>query len=229
MIISQFKDGYRYNSDTIMLYYFALSLKLKGEILEVGAGSGVLGLLLKREIPKLKVTLMDIQEDNIKLCKHNALANELDCDIIHGDFREYKSDKRFDTIISNPPFYHDGVIKSENEHLNISRYASNLSLKELIKNSSSHLKSHGSLIFCYDAKQIMKIAKILHEYKFSITKLKFIYPKVGKSAKVVLIEAKKSSKSLCDIESPFYLSDEFGYTKEAQAMFKNTNLESRDF
>lgn len=229
MIISQIKDGYRYNSDTIMLYHFALKLKLRGEILEVGAGSGVLGLLLKREFEKANVTLMDIQKENAELCKYNAVANSLNCDIIHTDFREYRSDKRFDTIISNPPFYHDGVIKSENMHLNISRYASNLSLEDLIKNSSTHLKSHGNLIFCYDAKQIMEIVQILYKFKFCMTKLKFIYPKIGKSAKVVLVEAKKSSKSLCDTESPFYLSDENGYTKEAKELFKKANLESRDF
>ena len=50
MIIYQLKDGYRYNSDTIMLYNFIFDISPKGNILEVGAGCGVLGLLLKRDL-----------------------------------------------------------------------------------------------------------------------------------------------------------------------------------
>ena len=54
MIIYQLKDGYRYNSDTIMLYNFIFDISPKGDILEVGAGCGVLGLLLKRDLKKCK-------------------------------------------------------------------------------------------------------------------------------------------------------------------------------
>lgn len=228
MILYQLKDGYRYNSDTLMLYKFAISLNLRGDILEVGTGCGVLGLLLKRDLKNANLTLMDIQKDNVALCQKNALVNEISCEILEGDFNSFKSSKRFDTIISNPPFYHDGVIKSENSHLSISRYSNNLSLKSLISNANSHLKPNGNLILCYDAKQLMDIVVLFDEFKLRITKLKFIYPKIGKNAKVVLLEAKKNSKSLCDIEMPFYLSDEFGYTKEASEIFKSVSLESRD-
>ncbi|CZE47829.1 tRNA1(Val) (adenine(37)-N6)-methyltransferase [Campylobacter geochelonis] len=228
MVISQFKDGYRYNSDTIMLYDFALSLKLSGEILEVGSGSGVLGLLLKRDLKNTLITMIDIQDENIALSIQNSRENSLSCDIIQADFSKFKSDKRFDHIISNPPFYHDGVRQSQNKHLQISRYASNLSLENLISNSSSHLKSHGSLVFCYDAKQLMYIAHLLKQSKFALTKLKFVYPKKGKSAKLALIEAKKSSRSLCEVLENIYLSDENGYAKEAHEIFKKANLTSKD-
>ncbi|PSM51280.1 tRNA m6A37 methyltransferase [Campylobacter blaseri] len=228
MIIYQFKDGYRYNSDTIMLYHFTKDLKPKGKILEVGAGSGVLGLLLARDLKDSNVTLLDIQKENINLCIKNSKVNNIECEIIEADYKSFKSNERFDLIVSNPPYYHDGVRKSENEHLSISRYSSNLSLENLIKNSSSHLKSHGSLVFCYDAKQLMYISHLLLENKFSMTKLKFIYPKKGKSAKVVLAEAKKSSKSLCNVMESIYLSDDSGYSKEAYRIFKEANLESVD-
>jgi len=46
MIITQPKNGYRYNSDTMFLYDFIREGGVRGEVLEVGCGSGVLGLLL---------------------------------------------------------------------------------------------------------------------------------------------------------------------------------------
>lgn len=229
MILYQLKDGYRYNSDTLMLYKFALSLNLRGEILEVGAGCGVLGLLLKRDLKNVNLTLMDIQKENISLCKKNSEINGIECEIIESDFGSFKSEKRFDTIISNPPYYHDGVIKSQNSHLGISRYSKNLSLESLIINSNIHLKPNGNLVLCYDAKQIMDIVVLFHKCKLRLTRLKFIHPKTTKSAKVALIHAKKNSRSLCEIEPAFYLSDEFGYTKQASEIFKNANLQSRDF
>lgn len=111
MIIYQLKDGYRYNSDTIMLYNFIFDINPRGDILEVGAGCGVLGLLLKRDLKNANLTLMDIQKENIKLCEINSNENRLDINTILADFKEFKSDKRYDAIISNPPYYHDGVIK----------------------------------------------------------------------------------------------------------------------
>lgn len=229
MILYQLKDGYRYNSDTLMLYDFALSLNLKGEILEIGTGCGVLGLLLKRDLKDANLTLMDIQKENIMLCKENSQINGIECEILEGDFSSFKSSKRFDTIISNPPYYHDGVIKSQNPHLSISRYSKNLSLENLIINSNTHLKPNGNLVLCYDAKQLMDIIVLFHMCKLRLTRLKFIHPKVGKSAKVALIEAKKNSRSLCEIEPAFYLSDENGYTKQASEIFKSANLQSMDF
>lgn len=228
MIIYQLKNGYRYNSDTLMLYDFLFKLKPKGKVLEVGAGSGVLGLLLARDLPNTQITMLDIQKQNIELCIKNSNENEIKCNIIEADYTNFKSDERFEFIVSNPPYYHDGVKKSQNEHLNISRYSSNLTLDKFIQNSSSHLKPHGSLVFCYDAKQLMYISHLLLESKFSMTKLSFIYPKKGKSAKIALIEAKKSSKSLCDVLESIYLSDEIGYSKEASLIFKRANLQSVD-
>ena len=39
-----------------------------------------------------------------------------------GSFLEFDFDKKFDFCVSNPPFYHSNVIKSENENIKIARY-----------------------------------------------------------------------------------------------------------
>ena len=62
MILAQLKSGYRYNSDTLVLYDFiSSSLKnFSGRILDVGAGCGILGLLLKRDFKNSSLSLLDI-------------------------------------------------------------------------------------------------------------------------------------------------------------------------
>lgn len=227
MRIFQPKYGYRYNSDTIMLYNFIT--KLKGDVLDVGCGCGILGLLLKRDFKDINLSMIDILEENIKIATKNAFENEILANIINGDFSKMDESFKFDYIVSNPPFYHEGVIKSGNLHKKISRYNSNLSLQNLLQKSFKLLKQNGILIFCYDAKKISKIFFELHNLKFNVNKIQFIYPKCEKNSKLVLIEAKKNSKSLCEILPPIFVNFKNGYSDEAKQIFKKADLLSIDY
>ena len=217
MIITQPKNGYRYNSDTMFLYDFIREGGVRGEVLEVGCGSGVLGLLLKRDFPKIWLSLLDILEANVNLAAENASENRLEAEFITADFAKFKSEKRYDLIVSNPPFYHDGVKKSENEHLRTARYSENLPLRELVGSANSLLKPRGVFSFCYDAKRIS-----------TLTRLCFVHPKAGGAANLALIEAKKSSKSLTQILPPIFVFVGGVYSKKAAEIFATANTQSKD-
>ena len=51
MLLYQPESGYCYNSDSMFLYDFVSSFKPKGEVLDVGAGCGIVGLLVARDNP----------------------------------------------------------------------------------------------------------------------------------------------------------------------------------
>lgn len=228
MKIYQLKDGYRYNSDSVFLYNFIKEFGVFGEVLDVGAGSGIVGFLLKRDFKNINLTCLEIQKQNLEILEKNSRQNGIDCDIICADFGEFKSEKRFDFIISNPPFYNGNIKQSENEHKKISRYASNLSLENLIKTANSHLKPQGCFIFCYDAKQIAEICVILKSFKLNLINLQFIFPNESKNANLAIFAAKKSSKSFCKILQPIFVNSGEFYTQKAQEIFKKTELESVD-
>ena len=137
MIIYQYKNGYRYNSDSIILYDFINKDKLKGIGLDIGAGSGILSLLLS-ENKNIKIDSIDIQEENVKLCKENYEKNNLDYKVILGDIKDYKVYNYYDFIISNPPFY--SKMQAQNKHLNISRHIDFLPLEILLKSADKLLK-----------------------------------------------------------------------------------------
>lgn len=219
MKIIQPRVGYRYNSDTMMLYGFICKEGLKGNVLEVGCGCGVLGLLLKRDFSAICLDMLDIQEINIKIAKQNAGENGLQANFITADFAKFECEKRYDFVISNPPYYHNGVKKSENEHIKISRYSEFLPIEKLIKSANSILKPNGVLSFCYDAKQLSAILTLLKMYKFNPTRIKFVHPKANKEASLVMIEAKKSSKALVKILPPIFVLEGERYTKEASEIF----------
>lgn len=228
MIITQPKNGYRYNSDTMFLYDFIREGGARGEVLDTGCGSGVLGLLLKRDFPKISLSLLDILEANVNLAAANAMQNGLEAEFITADFAKFKTEKRFDLIVSNPPFYHDGVKKSENEHLRTARYSENLPLSALVRTANSLLKPRGVFSFCYDAKRLAEILLCLAEFKFTLTRLCFVYPKADGAANLALVEAKKSSKSLAQILPPIFVFEGGVYSKKTAEIFATANTQSKD-
>lgn len=231
MKIFQLKSGYRYNSDTLFLWDFAREILAKFQnvkILDVGSGSGILGLLLKRDFANFEISLLEIQNENFEILKKNVAENSLDCEILMQDFAHFKSETKFDFIVSNPPYYLANIQNSENEHKKISKFALNLSLREFISSASLNLKQNGSLIFCYDAKQIQQICVVLNEFKFKIAKLKFCHAKDGKNANIVLIFARKNSKTLAEILTPNFMFENEIYSENAEKIFKKADLISYD-
>lgn len=221
----QLQNGYRYNSDTLFLYDF-IGSKPKGQILDVGCGCGILGLLVARDSSVI-LKGIDINPINVQISQHNANVNGMAGEFIAEDFSKFKSDIKFDFIISNPPFYHANVTKSQNEHIANSRYNDSLSLEQFLAGANRNLKPKGVLYFCYDAKQIGWILALLVKFKLNLTKLRFVHSKRGQNAKLALFEAKKSSKSLCEILPPLIVFDGDNFSLEASEIFKKANTISK--
>ena len=139
MNLYQFDKGYRYNSDTLLLYDFIAQFEPKGNVLDVGCGCGILGLLLKRDFPQIAMQLLDIQEQNCMLSKENAKLNNIDiASFICSNFLEATFETKWDAIVSNPPFYANGGVKSENEMLRLSRHSSALPFEPFALRSQNH-------------------------------------------------------------------------------------------
>tara|TARA_A100001234_G_scaffold216011_1_gene221450 strand:+ start:96 stop:932 length:837 start_codon:yes stop_codon:yes gene_type:complete len=79
------------------------------EILDIGTGSGCIAISLAKNLPNSKVTALDISSDALKVAKENAKLNNVKVNFINADIFEYKSKKKFDIIVSNPPY----VLESE--------------------------------------------------------------------------------------------------------------------
>ncbi|OCR92564.1 tRNA1(Val) (adenine(37)-N6)-methyltransferase [Campylobacter fetus] len=226
MKLFQLKDGYRYNSDSLFLYDFISKNKIFGNLLDVGCGCGILGLLLKRDFVNLNLSSIDIQEINSTITQLNADVNSLVATVICDDFSKFKSEMKFDFIVSNPPFYSDQITKSQKEHINISRYSSSLDPLSFFKCVNANLKPQGTLYFCYDARRVGEILPILSSFKLKLTKLRFVHSKVSESSKLGLFEAKKSSKSMCEIYPPLIVFDGNEFSDEAKEIFKKSDTKS---
>ncbi len=225
MFIYQEKGGYCYNSDTLFLYDFISKFSPKGELLDVGCGCGVLGLLIKDNF-KINLTGIDIQENPVYLSKINAKNNSFDGRFICGDFLKYEFDKKFDMIVSNPPFYRADSKQSIALSKKISRFNDALPFESFIKKANSLLKPKGELIFCYDVCQMDKLFEVLGRYKLKVCDVRYVHPKLDKNATIVMIRAKKSSKSMVKCHPPLITHKDGEFTKEVSAIYKKIALKS---
>ncbi len=72
-------------------------------VVDLGTGTGCIGLILKKLIPSLDMTLVDISEEALKIAKENQKQKGLEVTILKSNFLESVPGS-FDIIISNPPY-----------------------------------------------------------------------------------------------------------------------------
>ena len=225
LFLYQESDGFLFNSDTHFLYEFITRFNPKGTLLDIGAGCGILGLLIARDYPVL-LTQIDKQPYNTALNTQNARVNRIESAIITGDFLTYPFKQQFDLIVTNPPYYHDGVSKSENPFLHASRYNSHLPPDRLIARAATLLAPRGRLILCYDPGQLQILSRALSEAKLTIEDLRFVHGTASKPASLVMLHARKNSRAVTKIHPPLIHFERDGMTQEVKKIYQTTRTYS---
>jgi release factor glutamine methyltransferase len=83
------------------------SLHATGEnikILDIGTGSGVIPLVLKKHFPQAEVLSVDFSEKALETARKNAASHQLEVTFIHADYLNYNLNENFEIMISNPPY-----------------------------------------------------------------------------------------------------------------------------
>ena len=226
MLLYQPESGYCYNSDSIFLYNFINYFNPRGKVLDVGAGCGVVGLLVARDNPKVELEAVEKQKAFVHYATTNARVNKIDYKMHEKEFCNLNENVKYDYIISNPPFYHDGASRSEDEMLFNARYNVNLPLRDFFKKVSKLLKPKAHFIFCYDASQFGLICVELDRVKLRVVDVQFVHPKIEKKASLVMLHVRNSSKSLMKVWQPFISFDGNDFSKEAQSIYKKASTQS---
>ena len=226
MVLYQLESGYCFNSDTIFLYDFIMRFSPKGKVLDVGAGCGVLGLLVAKDAKNITLSGVEKQEIMAKYIQKNALENGIEYKLYQQDFLTLQEDQKYDFIISNPPFYHNGVQKSTDEITHQARYNEHLPIKPFIQKVKKLLQPRGHFIFCYDQSQLPLLCSAIEAEKMKVEDVRFVHPKKEKNATLVMLHVRNGSKSYMKVHPPLIAFDTEEFSKEAQAIYKKANTES---
>lgn len=154
--------------------------KDKIKILDLGCGSGAIGLTLKSILKDSEVTLVDISKEALEVAKLNANNLNLDVTFIESDWFSNVKLEKYDIIMSNPPY-----IRTDEE------------IEEIVKNNEPSLALYGGVdgLDCY--RKILANIKPYLNNKFLIafeigeSQKEEIYDIVNKYLKDIEITCKK--------------------------------------
>ena len=151
------------------------------EILDIGTGSGCIAISLAKNLPNAKVSALDISKDALEIAKENAKSNNVDIEFINADIFEYKSEKKYDIIVSNPPY----VLESEKMLMkqNVLNYEPEIALfvddinalkyyESIIKFSLNNLNSQGQIFFETNENYKDELNKLAQNYEYNIIEFK---------------------------------------------------------
>ncbi len=155
-------------ADTEILIEIALSkinLYDTFNILDLGCGTGIIGITLALERPLSKVTLIDQSEDALKNTQDNQAFHQVsNVTIQQSDWFSVLAKKKFDVIVSNPPYLkeNDPHLSKGLEHEPIDALVSGpmgmYAIQHIIENSKNHFNPEAWLFIeqGYNQAEIVK-------------------------------------------------------------------------
>ena len=144
--------------------YINKYLDKKVDILDLGTGSGCIAITLKKELD-CNVDAVDISPKALEIAKLNAKNNNVDIKFYEGDMLS-PINKKYDVIISNPPYiaYNEEIMEIvKNNEPHTALYAEDNGLKyykDIISNANKYLKEKSIIAFEIGEKQ----GKLILEY-----------------------------------------------------------------
>ena len=219
--IIQNKDGFCFGIDAVLLSDFAKDIRNNSTVLDLGTGTGIIGILLCAKTKLSKIYGIDVQKDVCDMAFRSVKLNNLEnkFEIINTNIKELTNtfeEASFDAIVSNPPYKKDNSgLKNESETKLISRHEITASLEDFIHVSSKLLKSNGSIYMVHRPERLSDLFYLLKKYNLEPKKLRLVQSYQDSKPKLVLVKATKNAKSFLNIEEPLIIYNKDGsYTDE---------------
>jgi tRNA1(Val) A37 N6-methylase TrmN6 len=163
------RGKYNLTSDAVWLAASVDANRKRGaSVLDVGIGTGGAALSLMARMPNASVAGIDISDDLLSECRTNAALNGRTLELISADIMKWKTDRTFDIVITNPPYF-QGMPRQTNAAAH-----HNADLARWIAACARRVAPRGFIYCIADAAQSAEIIAALHSGKMgdiSITPL----------------------------------------------------------
>ena len=195
------EKGLKITDDAILLSKFIKryldtnykNMREKKTFLEIGAGQGVISLLLSETAIVSKIFAVEIQEEIFKILKKNVEINNLNDKIIPINKNIKSIEGEYDFIFSNPPYKKINSGKMPiNEPERVSTYEVLLTLEELILEIKRLLKNYGEFFVIIPNDRLNDVFKNIYVNKMNILSIDI---NKYKKMDLVVVHGKKGGKS----------------------------------
>jgi release factor glutamine methyltransferase len=136
--------------ETELLVEIALQ-KRPSTVLDLGTGSGAIALAIKKHLPASRVTAVEASAASLAVAKRNAVRHNLEVDFLHGEWFAPVGGRRFDVVVSNPPYVaegdpHLGALRFEPRSALVSGADGLDAIREIARRAPAHVAPGGWLL-----------------------------------------------------------------------------------
>ena len=183
--ISQSKNVFRVGTDGVLLGV-AATVEGAKNILEIGTGTGLISLMLAQRNPQATIQSIDINKEAADLANSNFQNSHFKERLraYHVDFKEFKSNEKFDLIVSNPPYFEENPSGKDI----LARQQKELSFQILIENAAAFLSENGLLSVIIPFESTTDFENKALESNLFLHRKKIIFGMLHSKAKRVILE-----------------------------------------
>ena len=228
--IIQNREVFSYSIDSVLLSRFP-EIPSRGLIVDLCSGKGAVGLFAstRTKAPMIEV---EIQERLADMAERSIHLNHLEDQVqmIHDDLKNLLNHvprTGVDLILCNPPYFKVSETSKKNvsEYYLLARHEITTNLEEICDIARHALKSNGRLAMVHRPDRFLDIIDTMRQYNLAPKRIQFVYPKMGKDANMLLIEAiKDGSTDGLKILPPLFVHKENGeYTDDIFEIYYGKN------
>ncbi len=202
--IIQSSKLYRFTSDAVLLARFPD--KPYKKVLDICAGSGIVGLHYYGEFGAEKVDFLELQKPLADMCQESVLLNGLQdkMTVINCDLKDFSGSQSYDAVFCNPPYKKSGSgLMPEEEHIAICRAEVKCTLDDIVKCAYRSLYPGGHLLMCHKPERLADVITSFRNNKIEPYRIRFITGKNSKDIYLFLIDGVKDKKPAFKLEGVF--------------------------
>jgi tRNA1Val (adenine37-N6)-methyltransferase len=205
--IIQSRRGYRFSVDALLLADFT-SITPGDVVVDLGAGCGIISLLLAEQGQAGSIVGLELQEELASQAKRNAVLNGLEkcIAVLRGDLRALPLAPRCaDVVVCNPPYRtgRSGRINPDPCKA-LARHEIAMSLVDILAAAKTLLRSGGKLALIYPANRLTEVFSRMRFHDLEPKRLQVIYPDSASHAKLAMIEGRLGGKSGLTVLPPIF-------------------------
>ncbi len=211
LVCHQHRHGYRFSVDAVLLAHFC-QVRSGASILDLGCGSGIIGLILLFCHQDVTVTGLEMQNSLVKLARKNAGANSFfeRMEIVAGDARDpgkTLAPESFDLVVCNPPYRPAGSGRiNRADEAAIARHELKATLEDMVSAAFFAVRNRCPVCFVYPAEGMARLLATLEEQRLIVKRVQPVYSyEDSDQASLVLVETVKNGGPGCRLAAPFYV------------------------
>lgn len=142
-------------------------------LIDLGTGSGVIAITLKKEIPSLNITAIDKSKEALKVAIENSKLNNVNVDFQNQDIFNYELPENISIVISNPPYieedsnYNQNVLYEPKEAIFVSNINPLIYYEQILKIAKEQIAKKHLIAFEIDEDHKEDMHKLCKKYFLS--------------------------------------------------------------